>query len=286
MADGADKFVWPPGKSGLPRVHPPPGSGSTVHTKAGLKKRLGAAWLEIERTWLGLETPPMMTRMMEAGWAPDGPTAYCRRCGATVGMHESDDTGCSHCRGRKFPWERMVRLGEFSGLLREMVLEVKFTRWRRLGDDLGRLLGEALGPVLEAEQLRNDRTVLVPVPISTPRRLRRGIDHAEVIARGAGAVLGVPVVQALRRKHGPALSRLPASRRRANIAGAFSARAGVDLRDVDVIVLDDVTTSRATLTGACRALEGGRKGLGEKAEGRILTAVLGVTPHREGRPWA
>jgi predicted amidophosphoribosyltransferase len=120
--------------------------------------------------------------------------------------------------------------------------------------------------------------VLVPVPISTARRLSRGIDHAAVIARGAGAVLGVPVVNGLRRKHGPAQSRLPASRRKTNLSGVFSPRSGPDLRDMNVIIVDDVTTTRATLMGACRALIAGRKALGDKAEGRILTAVLGVTP--------
>lgn len=238
--------------------------------------------LDIERTWFGLDTPPMKVRVAEAGWAPDEAAAYCRRCGATVGMHEADDTGCGLCRGKKLPWERMVRLGPFTGVLREMILEVKFSRWRRLGDDLGRLLGESLTSILEVEGLAADRTILVPVPISMRRRISRGIDHATVIARGVSAASGLPMARLLQRKHGPAQSRLPASKRAGNVAGVISLREGPDLRDVNVIVIDDVTTTRATLIAACRAVQNGRKAMGDRGEGRILTAVLGVTPERGG----
>ncbi len=285
MGNDGGKFVWPPGPaevnaSAISRAEK---VGLREHVKArvagpGPGSRIRTALLDIERTWFGLDTPPLRVRMAEAEWAPDGPLGYCRRCGATVGMHEADDTGCGTCRRRKLPWERMVRLGAFSGLLRQMVLEVKFTRWRRLGDDLGRLLGEALAPVIEAEGLVRERTVLVPVPISLPRRLKRGIDHSAVIARGAGAVLGIPVVCALQRRHGPAQSRQPAGRRRGNVAGVMRAKAGAELAGWNVIVVDDVTTSRATLTAACRAIQESRKGLGDKDEGRMWTAVVGVTP--------
>jgi len=43
---------------------------------------------------------------------------------------------CPACRGKRLPWARAVRLGEYDGLLRDAIHEVKFTRWRTLGSDL------------------------------------------------------------------------------------------------------------------------------------------------------
>jgi predicted amidophosphoribosyltransferase len=239
---------------------------------------------------MGLTTEPLPERMAAAGWAPDAFTAYCQRCGSTTGPHDADDTGCSTCRGRSIPWERMVRLGPFEGLLRELVHEVKFTRWRRLGDDLGRLLAGAISEAAGAAGFNPAQFVLIPVPSSFQRRMARGIDHSLVIARGAAKALDCELVRALHRRHRPSQTSLPPSQRATNIAGAFRFRVGCTGRVQGrlAIVLDDVTTTRATLRAACRELERGLRLTGAKAEDgptRIWSAVLAVTPDRnEKRP--
>lgn len=284
MEQHRERFVWPPVQTDadaeaasisrpLPQPRVPVRSTASA---PGFRTRARAAILEIERAWLGLETPPLKDRMADEGWSPDPVDAYCRRCGSTVGLHEADDTGCSHCRGVNLPWDRIVRLGPYAGVLRRMVLEVKFTRWRRLGHDLGLMLGRSLLEVMEAEKRSLDRVILVPIPVSTRRRLARGIDHALVIARGVAAELKVPVVRALSRKHGPSQARVPGRLRARNVEGVIRPR--IDVSGWDVILIDDVTTTRATLRAGCRGLRSGCKSLGDRDEGAIWTAVLGVTP--------
>jgi ComF family protein len=231
--------------------------------------------------WLGLATPPLAERMAEAGWTPDEPRAFCSRCGQQVGPHEADDTGCSRCRARRLAWSRLVRLGSYTGMLREAVQEVKFTRWRRLGHDLGRMLGRSLAVALENAGVAPQDCALVPVPCSFRRRIVRGIDHTLVLARGVAAASGVPILRALARKHRPSQVTVPTSRRAANVSGSIRLRRGADLADRLVIVLDDVTTTGATLTAACRAagecckprLDGGLR----RPRG-IWVAVAAVTP--------
>jgi predicted amidophosphoribosyltransferase len=157
----------------------------------------------IEETWLGLTTPPLEDRLAAAGWTPDASEAYCDRCGSTVGPHEADVAGCPACRERKLPWERMVRLGEYRGVLRDVIHEVKFTRWRRLGDQVGRLLGGSVGAAIAEAGMDTARTALVPVPSSFRRRMARGIDHALVICRGIAAETGLEIQPILSRRHGP-----------------------------------------------------------------------------------
>lgn len=232
---------------------------------------------EIERVWLGRTRGPLAERLAEAGWSADEATAYCPRCASSAGPYDADDTGCGWCRGNGLAWERAVRLGDYAGVLRDVVLEVKFTRWRRLGDRLGRMLGRALGEALDDAGVERERAVLVPVPMSLRRWLVAGIDHAMVIARGVAAEAGVPVARALRRRHGPSQVQVSRRQRFRNVQGAFAARerAVEGLRDRVFVVVDDVRTTGATMTGACLALR-------KAGASRVWSAVLGVTPERAG----
>lgn len=295
------RFVWPPRpaasapdetlRDGVRHPDPPRDASIDERPRRGIAPAPGkeSALLQIERTWLGLIAPPLPIRMAEAGWAPDAWTEYCQRCGQTAGPHDSDDTGCSICRKHRLPWERLVRLGDFAGLLREMVLEVKFQRWRRLGDDLGQLLGRAVGESLDRANVPRSTAAIVPVASTWRRRTFRGIDHALVIARGVGTALGAPVVPALSRLHRPSQTSLPRSDRLANVSGSFRLRPmfGYPLAGRTVVLVDDVTTTRATLRAAAKAIGQGLKSEGANSASpgtRVWAAVLAVTPESGRKP--
>lgn len=290
------RFVWPPrpGETPAPAVTGPSeaqqvSSAPATAVVSGWRQLLD----EIERTWLGRITPPLEVRLAEAGWTPDPPEAFCPRCATSAGAHEADDTGCSSCRGRKLAWERALRLGDYAGVLRELVLEVKFTRWRRMGDRLGRMLGATLRRALDDAGIDRAQVVLVPVPMSFRSRIARGVDHALVIARGVSDATGLPLVRALSRRHRPSQRSTPRGSRAANVAGAFRALpAAAGLAGRVAVVIDDVRTTGATLTAACRALDTAHKSLSNNAldvsDGipgvRLWTAVVGVTPEPGRRP--
>jgi predicted amidophosphoribosyltransferase len=229
-------------------------------------------WRTIETVWLGLTRASLAERAVDEGWMPDPLSAYCWRCATSVGAHEAIAEGCPACRERRLPWSRAVRLGEYTGLVREVVHEVKFTAWRRLGMDAGRLLGDQLLPLLERVDRNN--VVIVPVPSTFRRRMARGIDHTLVLSRGVRLVTGAPIARALQRRHRPSQVGLPMTERRQNVSGSMRLRRGTNLAGKLVIVLDDVRTTGATMTEACRALTRGIEPGSRPSE--IWTAVLGV----------
>lgn len=231
----------------------------------------------IEHTWLGVCRETFSTRAAGVGWTPDDRDAYCNRCAGTVGPGEADGDGCAACRKRRLVWEHAIRLGSYEGLLAEAVREVKFTAWRRLGSDLGRLLGERIGEELGRVDVRPDEAVIVPVPMSWAIRMNRGIDHTLVLARAASRVSGVRVVRGLGRRHGPTQLDVPPSKRAENVRGAFRCRRVKKSARV-IVLLDDVRTTGATMTAAARTL---RNRLGKGV--RIWSAVAAVTPARDRR---
>lgn len=236
-------------------------------------------WGQIERAWLGLSVPPFAERAAMCGWRADAPGEACSRCGSSVGSFEADEDGCPECRDRRLPWSRCVRLGMYDGLLRRAICEVKFTSWRRLGREIGRLLGARLAEAMEREGVSPERTVIVPVPTPFWRRMSRGIDHTWCIARGVRDVTGARVVGGLARRGGRPQHTLPRSQRAANVRGSMRAK-GVDLSGVTAIVLDDVRTTGATMLEACRAL---RRMDERRRPSQVWSAVVGVTPDERRR---
>ena len=182
-------------------------------------------------------------------WQPDAPSAYCHRCGLSVGPGEASVEGCHACRGSRLHWDRVVRLGAYKSPLRERIVAMKFGRaWpyaRAFGDQLGHAVGRPDG---------KRSTVVCPVPLHWRRRLSRGYDQTMLIAKAFAAALDLPLMPLLRRvKYTAPMTLQFVSKRDAVVRHAFVCEP-VDLTGHDVWLIDDVLTTGATLRSCCREL--------------------------------
>lgn len=255
----------------------------------------------VETHFLGRTSAPWSIRA--ANWTRDEPGNYCPRCGTTCRPFEldtlTDPATCVRCRDKRPAWDRFIRLGSYQGMLARSVRELKFGGLRALGESMGRELGNALRSEIELRSIDPAHAAIVPMPMTPWRRISRGIDHALVLARGARRASGFRIQRLLARRHRPSQVSLPVSERRRNVSGAFFCRKAVlDVpHDAVLIVLDDVRTTGATLTEACRTL---RAGINLQPESpakhrtntrtQIWAAAAGVAPspgEREGESgWA
>ncbi len=105
----------------------------------------------------------------------------------------------------------------------------------------------------------------VPVPLHRSRERTRGFNQARELARH----LGVPLADVLvRSRKTEAQADLPAGRRHANVRGAFALRPGASVDGAVVVLVDDVSTTGATLNACAAALLDAGAG-----EVRALTAA-------------
>lgn len=264
-------FVWPPGREELAPQEDGPAT-IAVSSRRSL-------WGEVERVWLGERRPATEVRLVEAGWAPDEAEAYCPRCATSVGAFEADVDGCAACRGRRLVWEGAVRLGAHTGVLRDLVHELKFERDRHAGRVLGGMLGERIAWRLRRAGVDPGSAVVVPVATTFRRRAARGIDHALTLARAASEAGGMGLASGLVRRHRPSQRSVALSVRRRQVSGTMRRRAGFDVRGRVVVVVDDVRTTGATMTEACRALN---RGVAGGVRCRVWSAIVAVTSS-EGR---
>lgn len=197
----------------------------------------------------------------------------CPRCGGVVHEAEPATTeGCGRCAARRFAWSRCVRLGTYENELRLMIHQFKFERWIWLGERLGTMLGERLRGALGETGVDAEDARIVPIATSFRRRMERNLDHTLVLGRAASRASGAPVLGLLTKRHRPSQLSVPLSERRANVRSAFMCRRYEARRFRVLVLLDDVMTSGATMTAACRAV--GEASVGDSQV--IWSCVLAV----------
>jgi ComF family protein len=160
--------------------------------------------------------------------------------------------------------DRARAIGAYDGALRSIVHALKYEGRRSLALPLAALMRHRGADLIVGVD------VVVPVPLHPSRRRERGFNQAADLAKH----LGMPVSAALRRvRPTVAQARLPAARRHGNVRGAFAAtEAARALRGGTILLVDDVSTTGATLDACARTL----KEVGIR-EVRALTAARVVT---------
>ena len=139
-------------------------------------------------------------------------------------------------------------------LLAELIKKFKFNPTRELGPILGNFLALFWsGQLLLEPHLK--KAVLVPIPLSKKRERWRGFNQASVLADELAAQLGLESCPGLTRvKNRRPQSTLSAKDRRRNLAQAFLWR-GHSLAGQDLVLVDDVITTGATLEEAARTVK-------------------------------
>ena len=158
-----------------------------------------------------------------------------------------DEEGrCALCRAGLRGFDAAYSFGAYEGVLRQLIHLYKYAKIRTLARPLSALLARAL-PRDEAFDL------IVPVPLHWRRRLQRGFNQADLLARGLSRATGIGVLSALRRVRSTSTQAGLSNRsRRQNVTRAFRSRNVAGKR---ILLIDDVLTTGATGTACALALK-------------------------------
>lgn len=207
---------------------------------------------------------------------------YCLHCGLTIGPYESHDARnpCGRCGERDVGVVRVARVGRFDEPLVGLIHRMKFGRAWEVARVLAPFLSAAMRGASETVRVPVD--IMVPVPLHWRREAKRGFNQANELAREVRKLTGWPLANVLRRVRATreqAQVETPGLRAE-NLRGAFVCRrgAGAKLAGKHVWLIDDVSTTGATLHAAASALRRLRRG---ERPASINAAVVCVTERRD-----
>jgi len=143
-------------------------------------------------------------------------------------------------------------MAKYEGVIRECIHSLKYENNQSLGEYFSR----ELIACIKAEDWSLD--VVIPVPLSSFRIKERGYNQSALLARplAMGLSLRYQPHGLKRIRNTQSQVELTAVERRRNVAGAFQAEPEI-VQDKNILLVDDVTTTGATLYECSRALRAG-----------------------------
>lgn len=175
--------------------------------------------------------------------------SYCEHCGKCLANEAQICLECSR-QNPSFALARAV--GPYEGGFCKAVQVLKFLGRRQLADKMGILMGQKV----KAEPLYWPLDVIVPVPISRRHLHRRGFNQSELLASQIAKLLDLPLQTNLliRTKETPAQSELSREEREKNLLCAFKVKNANQLKNRNILLVDDVYTTGSTCRECTRVL--------------------------------
>ena len=198
---------------------------------------------------------------------------HCAGCGKALDSHNQLSL-CGHCKSAIRLNPRPPECGAYSaclydGVLKELVHLFKYSGKLSLTKALQELM---IDFVKETPEIIQGIDMITFIPLQTRRLRERGFNQSEVLAFNIAKELGLSLKGLLEKtistRHQNELSR---EDRLINLKGAFRIKNGVSIKGLQILLIDDVMTTGATLSECAKVL--GKNGA--KAV-RCLTLARGL----------
>jgi ComF family protein len=185
--------------------------------------------------------------------APRINAPFCAKCSEPFFGAITQTFSCANCEHRTLHFDAAVAAYRSRGLVRQLVHDFKYGRQRHLRHPLAEWLGETM---LDA-RLRDRRfDLIVPVPLHAARERERGFNQATLLAELLAARLRLPLRPVLERiRYTTTQTAYDRAERMENLQDAFRLRKNRDVRQLRVLLIDDVLTTGSTLSECARVLK-------------------------------
>lgn len=175
--------------------------------------------------------------------------SLCICCGMPFISQETSNHFCSRCIRKKKPFSRARSVAVYEGILMEAIHWFKYNGKTSLAKPLGQLLTKGFS--------NPGYDLIVPVPLHRTRIKERGFNQALLLARELAETYSLPVdyIRLKRIRPTDPQTGLKGKERMKNVRGAFAVEYGRFFEDKNVLLIDDVYTTGATVSECCRVLK-------------------------------
>jgi ComF family protein len=137
-------------------------------------------------------------------------------------------------------------------LVQHLIHQLKYKGNKEAGEWMGAVMGRSL---LQSSRFSNT-DYLVPLPLYADKEFKRGFNQAEIICEGMSRTMGVPMLtkNLIRQRHTDTQTKKHRAERWENVEGSFAVKNPAALLGKNIILVDDVITTGATLEACTQCL--------------------------------
>lgn len=181
--------------------------------------------------------------------------ASCSLCAGKLETEKELQTLlCRPCAKEPCGYEKLLACFIYQGPTKELIHTFKYGNRPYLAKTIARLMVSALSR--DGQRLYGKMDAIVPVPLYPARLREREFNQSRLLAEEFSAAFSAPVAPALKKlRPTPAQASLPSSARRKNVAGAFAISDKNAVLNKNILLIDDVVTTTATVREASLALK-------------------------------
>jgi ComF family protein len=180
---------------------------------------------------------------------------FCSKCSEPFPGAITNPFDCANCAHRTLYFENAVSAFRSGGIVRRVILDFKYGRQIHLRH----LVASWLFAALEDDRLRaREFDLIIPVPLHPARERERGFNQAALLAELLSAHMSIqarPVLERIR--YTTTQTAFDRAERMENLRGAFRLRKNTDVRQLRILLIDDVLTTGSTLSECTRVLRRG-----------------------------
>ncbi|HKS31049.1 MAG TPA: ComF family protein [Chthoniobacterales bacterium] len=176
----------------------------------------------------------------------------CAKCSEPFPGAIDREFTCANCADRTLAFNAAVAAYRSRGVVRFVILQFKYNRQLHLRHPVAEWLQEAMS---DARLRDRNFDCVVPVPLHPARFRERGFNQAELLAKILGQRINLTVSRALERtRYTTTQTAFDRVERMENLRGAFRLRKRIDMRGLQVLLVDDILTTGSTLSECARVL--------------------------------
>jgi len=178
---------------------------------------------------------------------------FCAKCSEPFSGAITDEFRCANCEDRVLHFDAAVAAYRSRGLVRNLIHEFKYQRQHYLRHPLTGWLHESMNdPRLVGRRF----DVIASVPLHPARERERGFNQATLLAELLSKNIAVPFRAILERtRYTTTQTAHDRAERMENLRDAFRLRKKANVRQLRVLLIDDVLTTGSTLSECARILK-------------------------------
>lgn len=188
---------------------------------------------------------------------PHNIKAICSECSDELINVDEERLGFEF--NKKFADENIIDdllslyLFQVDGNIQTLLHELKYNNKFGVGKLLGKQIAAQLGEKINLHKI----DLVIPMPLHKLKKAERGFNQADFVADGMSKELGIKLCRGcvVRRKFTKSQTKLNIDERKRNVKGAFRIKKPKHVAGKNILILDDVITTGASVSEVGRLLK-------------------------------